>query len=358
MIDGERRRAGAAVVARDQHDVGVRLRDAGRDRADAGHRDELHVDPRPRVRVLQVVNELRQILDRIDVVVRRRRDQADARRRVAHLRDPRIDLVAGQLPAFARLGALRHLDLQVVGVDQVLARDAEARRRDLLDRAAPRVAVRVGRVARRILAAFAGVRLAADAVHRDGERLVRLLADRAVRHRAGREALDDRLDRLDLVDRNRRRGASCSSSSPRSVAQLPALVVDEPRVLLEDRVLAAARRVLQLEHRLGVEQVVLAVAPPLVLAAPLEIVLADRPRRERLLVPPPHFFGDDVDADAADARGGAREVLVDERAVEPDRLEDLRAAVALQRRDAHLGHHFQDALVERLDVVLDRLSRA
>ena len=110
---GQRRRAGAAVVARDQHDVGVRLRDAGGDRADAGDRDELHVNARLRVRVLQVVDELRQVLDRIDVVVRRRRDQADAGRRVAHLRDPRIDLVAGQLTAFAGLGALRHLDLQI-----------------------------------------------------------------------------------------------------------------------------------------------------------------------------------------------------------------------------------------------------
>ena len=36
---------------------------------------------------------------------------------------------------------------------------------------------------------------------------------------------------------------------------------------------------------------------------------------------------------------------------EADGLEDLRAAVALQRRDAHLGHHLEDALVERLDVV-------
>ena len=33
----------------------------------------------------------------------------------------------------------------------------------------------------------------------------------------------------------------------------------------------------------------------------------------------------------------------------------MRAAVALQRRDAHLGHHLENALVERFDVVLDRL---
>ena len=73
------------------------------------------------------------------------------------------------------------------------------------------------------------------------------------------------------------------------------------------------------------------------------------------MMPPDHFVGDDVDADAADARGRPREVLVDERLVEADGFEDLRAAVALQRRDAHLGHHLQDALVERVDVVLDRL---
>ena len=45
-----------------------------------------------------------------------------------------VDLVAGQLAALAGLGALRHLDLQLVGVDQVLAGHAEAARGDLLDR--------------------------------------------------------------------------------------------------------------------------------------------------------------------------------------------------------------------------------
>ena len=68
----QRRGAGAAVVAGDQHDVGVRLRDPGGDRADADLGDQLHVDPRLRVGVLQVVDELREVLDRVDVVVRRR----------------------------------------------------------------------------------------------------------------------------------------------------------------------------------------------------------------------------------------------------------------------------------------------
>ena len=45
---GQRRRAGAAVVAGDEHDVGVRLAHAGRDRADADLGDQLDVHPRLR----------------------------------------------------------------------------------------------------------------------------------------------------------------------------------------------------------------------------------------------------------------------------------------------------------------------
>jgi hypothetical protein len=57
-----------------------------------------------------------------------------------------------------------------------MARHAETSAGDLLDGGIFRVAVRFRNVARRIFAAFAGVALSADAVHRDGERLVRLLS--------------------------------------------------------------------------------------------------------------------------------------------------------------------------------------
>ena len=99
--------------------------------------------------------------------------------RVADLGDVVVDLVAGQLAALAGLRALRHLDLQLVGVDQVVRGHAEAAGRDLLDRRAALVAVGVGGEARRILAALAGVGLGAEPVHRDRERLVGLTAERA-----------------------------------------------------------------------------------------------------------------------------------------------------------------------------------
>src|SRR5204863_8554946 len=123
----------------------------------------------------------RQSLDRIDVVMWRWRNEADPRNGVADLGDVRRDLVSGKLSALTRLRALRHLDLELIGIDQIFRGHAEAARGYLLDLRAQRIAFmkrHVGdhaveprlerfafldeRVAARILAAFAGVRLAAN----------------------------------------------------------------------------------------------------------------------------------------------------------------------------------------------------
>ena len=253
----QRRRAGAAVVAADQHDVGLGLRDSGGDGADADLGDQLDADARAIVGVLEIVDQLREILDRIDVVMRRRRNQSDAGRRVANLRDEIVDLVAGKLAAFARLRALRHLDLQFVGVDEVVTGDAEARRGDLLDRAAAEVAVRIAHEARGILAALAGVALAADAVHRDGEIFVRLLADRSERHRAGLEALDDLAGRLDFFERYRR-PIRIELEQRAQRRERAALLVNRLRVFLEQAEISRAHRMLQPRDRVRVVHVELA----------------------------------------------------------------------------------------------------
>ena len=57
--------------------------------------------------------------------------------------------------------------------------------------------------------------------------------------------------------------------------------------------------------------------------------------------------------DSRDTRGGAREAARDELAIEADRLEDLGAAIALQRRDPHLREGLEQPLVAGLHEVLD-----
>src|SRR5690606_31602130 len=172
----QRARAGAAVVARDLDGVGVPLRHPGRDGADTGRGHQLDADAGARVHALQVVDELREVFDRVDVVVRGRADERHAGHGVTDGGDLGADLEAGDLPAFPRLRALRHLDLDLPGAGQVGGRHPEAAGRDLFDGAVRHVAaLRVPafrqaalghvaverREADRVLAAFAGVALRA-----------------------------------------------------------------------------------------------------------------------------------------------------------------------------------------------------
>src|SRR6185503_7646137 len=107
----------------------------------------------------------------------------------------------------------------------------------------------------------------------------------------------------DLIEGNRL-GCVLQLEQSAQRRQVKVLIVDERGVFLEDRVLAAPRRMLKLEHGVGVEEMVLAVAPPLVLTAPRQIVFANRTRWKRLFVSSTHFFRDHIDANAADARRG------------------------------------------------------
>src|SRR3546814_7527566 len=122
---------------------------------------------------------------------------------MAHRADPLVNLVAGQLPAFAGLGTLRHLDLDIVRIDEVFGGYAETARCHLLDPAAHRIAIGQRNEPFGLLAAFARIRAPADAVHGDGQRGMRFVADRAEAHRPGAEALDDFARRFNLIEGNR-----------------------------------------------------------------------------------------------------------------------------------------------------------
>ncbi len=137
------------------------------------------------------------------------------------------------------------------------------------------------------------------------------------------------------------------------------MIVDEGGVLLEDVVAALSGGVLQLEHRVGVEEVVLALSAPLVLAAHLKGAVCPfgGVLRECLGLAFLDRLGQHVESDATEAADRAGEVLVDDLGREPDRLKDLCAGVGGDSRNAHLGHDLQDAEPGRLDVVGVRLGR-
>src|SRR3712207_5577533 len=126
LYGGERRGPRATVVAGDGYVIRPGLRDACGYRPYPHLGDELDAHIGAGVGVLEIVDELGEVLDGVDVVVGRRGDQTYPGRRVAYPRYILGDLVPRELAALARFGPLSHLDLQDVGVDQVLGRDAEA----------------------------------------------------------------------------------------------------------------------------------------------------------------------------------------------------------------------------------------
>ena len=351
-----RRGTRAAVMAADQDLVGSALSHTGGDGADAGLADQLDRHARTGVGVLKIEDKLRQVLDGVDVVVRRRRDQADAGRGLTDLGDPGVDLLAGQVATLAGLGALSHLDLNLEGAAQVAARHAKARACHLLDGGVLGVTVSQRGLATRILTALAGVGTAVQAVHGDGHALVCLFADGAIRHGAGVKAADDVERGLHLVERNRRAAAGIKVQQ---VAQAhgTAGAVQAGAVLLKGVVAVLTAGGLQQVDSLRVDQVILAAERAPLGQAQRGQLIGSRALKdsERGVVALILLAFDVLDTHTAHTAHRAGEVRVDELRRKAHGLEDLRRMVALHRGDAHLGHDGDDARCRGLIVVGDAL---
>ena len=305
----------------------MRLGHAGGDGADAHLGHQLDADPGVDVGVLQIVDELSQILDGIDVVVRRRGNQTDTRGRVTGLGHPWVHLGAWQLAALTGLGALGHLDLEFLGIDQILAGHTKAPGCHLLDGGILGVAVGQGNKTFRIFAALAGVGLAAQTVHGDGQGLMGLLGDGSIAHRAGLEPLHDGLDRFHLFDGDGARRLEVEESS--QCGPMLELLIDRLGIVLEGLEISVAHRFLQLVHRIGIEQVVLAIATPLIPATDIERGVLRLPVGEGGPVTNFDVAGDLLHTDTFHAGRCPGEVAIHDGLVDADRLEDLGAAVGL-----------------------------
>src|SRR6478609_669716 len=357
---GQRRGTGAAVMTRNEHDVRVCFRHARRDSPDTRLSDELDVDASPRIRILEIVDELLQILDRINVVMWWRRDQSNAGRRVPRTRDPGVHLETGQLTALPRLGPLCDLDLNVIGVDEVMTSDTEPARCHLLDRGSTHIAVRIRGETPRVLASLTAVRLAADPIHRNRERLVRLGRNRAVRHGTGREPAHDLGYRLHLVQRDGRPNALAQCEQPPQRAAFAIEPLDRLGVFPEHLVATLPGGVLKEEHRLRIEQVQFSLAAPQVLTAYVEPAMGESGQDDWISprVSGRDFAREHLETNPAEPRGRTSEVLVDDVLGQTEGLEDLGADIGRDGGDAHLRHHLEHALAQRLDVVPDRLLSA
>ena len=306
-----------------------------------------------RIGALQVVDQLRQILDRIDVVVRGRGDQADAGCCEAYCRDLFADLVAGQFAALAGLGALGHLDFDLTRIGEVMGGHAEAAAGNLLHRTRAFAAEALD-----LFATFAAAALAADAGHRDRECFVGLARQGAEGHRARGEAAQQAVRRLDPRQRDRVGGRGGEFEQSAQGLRAAAVGVDLGRKGPVGGRVLVARGLLQQADGLRRPLMGFAIAAPVEFTATRQRRRAGDRRRERCRMERARLPFEMGQSEARHRARRAAEIGLDERFIEAERLEYLRAAIGLQGRDAHLRHHFQDAVLERVPVAVQRIATA
>ena len=128
-------------MTRYQDCIGFGLGHPGGNCADAGRGHQLDAYACCRVYLLQVVNQLCQILDRINIVMRRRRNQRYPGGGMAQFGNKRIHLDAWQLAALARLCPLRDLNFQLFTIIQIFGCHAKPARGNLFNRTGRIIAI-------------------------------------------------------------------------------------------------------------------------------------------------------------------------------------------------------------------------
>ena len=327
MLNGsERRCTRTAIMTRDENDVGVSLGNTGCNRTDTDFGHELHRNTSLRVGVVQVVNELSQVFDGVNIVVRRRRNERHIRDRVTHASHKFIHLTSRELTTFTWLCTLSHLDLQILSVTEIVDRHTETTRSDLANSRATDFTVRSRSIAIRVFTTFTAVAHGTHAVHGDSDGFVSFRAQGAKAHSASDKVLDDAFTRFDFGNIDRSRFLELEETTERCEAF--GLIVNELGVSLELFVIAHLHCLTECSDRLRSPQVAFAFAAIAVLTAFLENAASVGKSDVATSV---DFLSDFLETDTFDTACSTREVLVDKFAVETDGFENLSAAVAAKR---------------------------
>ena len=322
MLDGtEGRGAGAAVMAGNLNHVGVCLGHPGRNGANANFRHQLHRHLRGGMNLVQVMDELGQILDGIDVVVGRRRDEGHSGLAVAQPGNVGIHLGSGKLTPFPGFCPLGHLDFQLSAGAQISGSDAKAPGSHLFDGGAGRIAgaqtpqvgqggrvprlIHVGErpVAHRIFPAFATVALAANAVEGNGQGFMGLPGEGPQAHAPGAEAPADVVNAFHLLQGGGGLGHTELQKIPQGGGGAPL-----QQLLVGGEVVVARSLGKGLVERLGhLRAVEVIFAPCAVLHKAHELQLAAAQFRESLAVESQSLTGQFGEAEARHTAGGATE---------------------------------------------------
>lgn len=334
---------------------GMGFGDPGSDDADAHFADQLDADTGFGISVLEIVDELRKIFDRVNIMVGWRGDQSDAGGTVANAGNVLIDFGAGKLTPFAGFGTLRDLDLEFIGIGEIVDRHTKSPGGDLLDGGTFGIAVGEWLEADGIFATFTRIAFPFEAVHGHGDGFMGLGADRAEAHCTGAEASDDELGWLHFFDGDRLQGRLEAKQAAEGALHL-GIAID---VLSETPVglrIILTGGVLKIGDGLRVPAMLFAVGAPVEFAMVEEFGFGlSWLFGEAKGMSSEGFFGKDIETATLDAAAGSSEAAIDDFGVESKGFKDLCPFVALQSADPHLSHDLEDSFLDGRAIGLDQL---
>ena len=267
MVDGSTRRStGTAVITADKHNIGTGLNYTGSNRTDTHLTYQLDADAGTRISILQVVNQLGQIFNRIDIMMRRRRNQTNACRCTAAFGNPGINLAARQLSAFTGFSTLRNFNLDFIRINKIIAGYAKTAAGNLLNCATLAVTIRQRRKTVGILATFAGIALTTDTVHGNSQTFMCLLAQRAVAHSTGLKTMTNAFYRFYLVNIYRQ-ALRCKGQHTAQILVGKGTAAQLLAELLKELIITCLAGLLQLDNRFRIKHMLLAAVTPLIMRA-------------------------------------------------------------------------------------------
>src|SRR5579884_2537069 len=184
------------------------------------------------------------------------------------------------------------------------------------------------------LAAFACIRFAANPIHGDRKRRVRFARDRAKRHRARRKAAHNQIRGLDFLDRNRLPSVFLSLFDAEEVAdaqRLARVFVKKRRIGPVGGFIVAANGMLEERYSLRGPGVRLAADAEGIFSSGIERVAIKRRIAKGLLMAAHGLLGNFGKPSTANSCGRAGEITINEIFSESNCLEDLSAAIGLDR---------------------------
>ena len=194
------------------------------------------------------------------------------------LGDPGINLAAGQLAALTGFSPLGHLDLQFIGMGQIMNRDPEAPGGHLFNSAVAPVAIFIREKPVGVLAPLAAVAAPPQTVHGDGLGFMGFLADRPIGHGTGFESSDDRMPGLHFIQWH---GLTCRQQreKPAQKSAFAVLLIDLPAEILPGRPVILAHGLLKTGDGKRIILVAFPITAPFVLPTGLQDILGGNVRR-------------------------------------------------------------------------------